>query len=44
MSAVTVPAVKARVTETDTEDAAALAADALACSTREEVRALLELD
>ena len=44
MSAVTVPAVKARVMETDTEDAAALAADALACSTREEVRALLELD
>ena len=44
MSAVTVPAVKARVTATDTEDAAALAADALACSTREDVRALLELE
>ena len=44
MSAVTVPAVKARITETDTDAAAALAADALACSTRKEVRALLELD
>ena len=43
-SAVTIPAVKARIVETDTGEAAALAADALTCSTREDVRALLELE
>ncbi len=43
MSAVTVPAVKERITETDTETARELAADALDCQTREEVRELLKL-
>lgn len=43
MSAVTVPAVKARVAETNRESAVALAADALACSTRADVRERLGL-
>ena len=38
MSAVTVPAVKARIRETDSERAAALAADVLDCETRAAVR------
>jgi phosphotransferase system enzyme I (PtsI) len=42
MSAVTVPAVKQRITETDTETASELAADALSCRTRDEVRELLD--
>jgi len=42
MSAVTVPAVKERVAETDAETARSLAADALDCRTREEVRELLD--
>ncbi|WP_436924877.1 phosphoenolpyruvate--protein phosphotransferase [Halosimplex amylolyticum] len=42
MSAVTVPAVKERVLETDADEAAALAERALACRTREAVRDLLE--
>lgn len=41
MSAVTVPAVKTRVREIDTEAASDLAAEALACETRAEVRDLL---
>ncbi|MFW5916948.1 MAG: phosphoenolpyruvate--protein phosphotransferase [Halorubrum sp.] len=41
MSAVTVPAVKTRVRELDTEAASDLAAEALACETRAEVRDLL---
>ena len=43
-SAVTVPAVKARVREIDADDAAALAERALACRTRAEVRDLLDRD
>jgi phosphotransferase system enzyme I (PtsI) len=43
MSAVTVPAVKARIAETDTETARGLAADALDCQTREAVRDVLDL-
>lgn len=42
MSAVTVPAVKARVRETDTERAAALAEEVLACETRAAVRDRLD--
>ncbi|GAB7008264.1 phosphoenolpyruvate--protein phosphotransferase [Halorubrum trueperi] len=41
MSAVTVPAVKQRVREIETEAASDLAAEALACETRAEVRDLL---
>jgi len=44
MSAVTVPAVKERVTGTDTAEARELADAALACETREEVRAVLGLE
>ena len=44
MSAVTVPDVKARVRDIDGAAAAALAADALACETRREVRDVLDLD
>jgi phosphoenolpyruvate-protein kinase (PTS system EI component) len=39
---VTVPAVKERVAETDAETAQSLAADALDCRTRKEVRELLD--
>jgi phosphotransferase system enzyme I (PtsI) len=42
MSAVTVPAVKARVRETDAERAAALAEEVLACETRAAVRDRLD--
>ena len=42
MSAVTVPAVKSRVTEIDSADASDLAEEALACETRAEVRELLD--
>ncbi len=42
MSAVTVPAVKARITDIDTETASALAAEALACQTRAQVRDVLD--
>jgi phosphotransferase system enzyme I (PtsI) len=42
MSAVTVPAVKARVRETDTERATALAEEVLACETRAAVRDRLD--
>ncbi|GAD51633.1 LOW QUALITY PROTEIN: phosphoenolpyruvate-protein phosphotransferase of PTS system [Halarchaeum acidiphilum MH1-52-1] len=42
MSAVTVPAVKARVTETDTDAARALAENALAAASKDEVIELLE--
>jgi phosphotransferase system enzyme I (PtsI) len=42
MSAVTVPAVKERVAAIDTEAATDLAAEALACETRAEVRELLD--
>ena len=41
MSAVTIPAVKRQVREVDTAEARALAADVLACETREAVRELL---
>ena len=44
MSAVTVPAVKERVRETDSAEASALADEALACETRTEVRSVLDLD
>jgi phosphotransferase system enzyme I (PtsI) len=44
MSAVTVPDVKARVREIDADDAASLAADALACETRDEVLDVLGLE
>ncbi|WP_128905065.1 phosphoenolpyruvate--protein phosphotransferase [Halorubrum amylolyticum] len=44
MSAVTVPAVKERITEIDSADARELADEALACETRAEVRELLDLD
>jgi len=43
MSAVTVPAVKQRVADTDTETAGKLAAEALDCSTRGTVRDVLDL-
>jgi phosphotransferase system enzyme I (PtsI) len=43
MSAVTVPAVKQRVADTDTETAGELAAEALDCSTRGTVRDVLDL-
>ena len=43
MSAVTVPAVKQRVADTDTETAGKLAAEALDCSTRGTVRGVLDL-
>jgi phosphotransferase system enzyme I (PtsI) len=42
MSAVTVPDVKQAITETDTEDAAALAEAALAANTKAEVRQILD--
>lgn len=42
MSAVTVPAVKARITAIDTETAEDLAAEALACQTQEQVRDVLD--
>ncbi|MFB6167601.1 MAG: phosphoenolpyruvate--protein phosphotransferase [Haloferacaceae archaeon] len=42
MSAVTVPTVKARIRETDTERAAALAEEVLACETRAAVRDRLD--
>ncbi|WP_144798605.1 phosphoenolpyruvate--protein phosphotransferase [Halorubrum depositum] len=44
MSAVTVPAVKERVTEIDSAEARALADEALACETRSEVLDVLGLD
>ena len=44
MSAVTVPAVKQRVTEIDAEAATGLAAEAVACETRPVVREVLGLD
>ncbi len=44
MSAVTVPAVKERVTEIDAEAAADLAAEAVACETRDAVREVIGLD
>ena len=44
MSAVTVPEVKRRVREVDADEARSLAADALACETREEVLDALGLD
>jgi phosphotransferase system enzyme I (PtsI) len=44
MSAVTVPDVKRRVREVDADEAASLAADALACETRDEVLDALGLD
>jgi phosphotransferase system enzyme I (PtsI) len=42
MSAVTVPAVKARVREVDTQSARTLAREALDCETRAEVRTLVD--
>ena len=44
MSGVTVPAVKERVREVETEEARSLAEEALARETRDEVRELLDLD
>jgi len=44
MSAVTVPAVKQRIREIDSDAARALADEALACETRAEVRDALGLD